>query len=70
MYTNTIKIEYILYILCTTALRPGIGPILFFCPWWHSEGPMVEPGGRGGIEKGNQNIGVNGEKTNYILNSL
>ena len=43
---NTIKIECILYKICTAGCQLRPCPIWFFCPWWYSEGPMVEPGER------------------------
>lgn len=41
MYTNTSKIEYILYKIYTAVVKSS--PICSFCPWWCSEGLMAEP---------------------------
>lgn len=45
MYTNTSKIDYVLYKICTAAFRVKTSPICSFCPWWCSEGLTVGPGG-------------------------
>lgn len=45
MYTNTIKIEYVLYKICTAVLGVKTSPIWSVCPWWCSEGLMVVPRG-------------------------
>lgn len=42
MYTNTSKIEYVLYKIYT-AVDVKTSPICSFCPWWCSEGLMAEP---------------------------
>lgn len=41
MYTNTSKIEYILYKIYTGVMKSS--PIYSFCPWWCSEGLTAEP---------------------------
>lgn len=41
MYTNTSKIEYILYKIYTAVVKSS--PICSFCPWWCSEGLTAEP---------------------------
>lgn len=46
MYTNTIKIEYIWYKICTALLKLKTSPIWSFCPWWCSEGLTAGPTGR------------------------
>lgn len=45
MYTNTIKIEYLLYKICTAVVRVKASPICSVCLWWCSEGLTVGPGG-------------------------